>query len=119
MEQLKEFYRLAGSNYDETVRRFNGNPDMVKRFVLKFLCDESFSKLKAFLEKGDAEEAFRNAHTLKGICANLGFTRLYARASEVTELLRSGKADEAKANFPRLEEEYEYLVGLLKGGSVI
>lgn len=114
MNQLKEFYNLVGSDFEDVVRRFNGNPDMVKRFVLKFPSDESFSNLKSFLEKNNGKEAFLAVHTLKGICANLGFTRLYSCASDVTELLREEKTDEAKKDFTRLETEYTHLIESIK-----
>ena len=53
-----------------------------------FLDDSSFSELCRALEEGQREEAFRAAHTLKGVCANLGFDQLRTSASALTELLR-------------------------------
>lgn len=49
------------------------------------------------------EEAFRAAHTLKGVCANLGFTQLFKVSSDLTEELRGGAPDEAK--LPELLEK--------------
>ena len=46
--------------------------DFVRRFALKFLQDDSFPNLKKALEAQDAPTAFRAAHTLKGVCQNLG-----------------------------------------------
>ena len=40
------------------------------------------------MQAGKREEAFRAAHTLKGVCANLCFDRLLASAGQLTELLR-------------------------------
>lgn len=114
MKKLRDFYRLTGSDSDEIINRFNGNPETVKRFVLKFPSDNSFSRLKAFLTVNDTQEAFRAAHTLKGICANLGFTRLYRLASDITELLRSEKSGEAKTLFPKLETEYLHVLESMK-----
>ena len=37
---------------------------------------------------GNYEDAFRGAHTLKGVCQNLSFDRLYEASNELTELLR-------------------------------
>ena len=45
------------------------------------------------LENNDYETAFRAAHTLKGICLNLGLENLYKAAYKVTEALRQ-KTDE-------------------------
>ena len=33
-------------------------------------------------------QAFRAAHTIKGICLNLGFDKLYQASSDITEQLR-------------------------------
>ena len=37
----------------------------------------------------DVEAAFRGAHTLKGVAANLGLTGLQKTSSELTEALRT------------------------------
>ena len=36
------------------------------------------------IEAKDAETAFRGAHTLKGVCLNLGFQKLYEVSAELT-----------------------------------
>ncbi len=38
----------------------------IKKFVLKFLDDNSYANLKEAIAAGNVEEAFRAAHTLKG-----------------------------------------------------
>ena len=66
------------------------SPDFVRRFALKFLQDDSFPNLKKALEEKDAPTAFRAAHTLKGVCQNLGFDALYVPSSALSEALRGG-----------------------------
>ena len=87
----KECYEKIGSNYESVLSRF-GNEALVKRFALKFLKDPSYAELKEALEAHDAERAFRAAHTLKGVCLNLGFDRLYetsaAREFDTSKLKR-------------------------------
>ena len=39
------------------------------------------------------ELAFRAAHTLKGVCMNLGFDHLYKLSFEITESLRTGNLE--------------------------
>ena len=84
---VRESYEKIGSNFDEVLRRL-GSEALVKRFALKFLNDTSFQDLKDALVKKDGETAFRAAHTLKGVCLNLGFDRLYEVSAELTEKLR-------------------------------
>jgi len=43
------------------------------------------------------KEAFRAAHTLKGVCQNLGFTNLYQPTCDLTEVLRTGTLEGTKA----------------------
>ena len=84
---VKECYEQMGSDYEGVLGRM-GSEAMIKRFALKFLQDPSFNNLKENLEKNDGEEAFRAAHTLKGVCLNLGFDELYEASAEITEKLR-------------------------------
>ena len=73
---VKECYEKVGSDYEAVLKRL-GSEDMLKRFSVKFLDDPSFQSLQENLKAGNTREAFRAAHTLKGICANLGFDRLF------------------------------------------
>ena len=79
---VKECYEQMGSDYEGVLGRL-GSEAIVKRFALKFLQDPSFAQLKESLAKNDGEEAFRAAHTLKGICLNLSF--------DITISLENGK----------------------------
>lgn len=69
--------------------RLGGEP-MASRFIRRFASDGSYDALTAALRAGQGQEAFRAAHTLKGVAANLGLERLCAAASALTEALRSG-----------------------------
>lgn len=90
-----------------------GAPELVEHFLMKFREDRSFSELLSALERGETETAFRAAHTLKGICANLGLGRLFEQASVVTELLRSGDLEGAKNAVPLLASEYDCVIKAL------
>ena len=60
------------------------------------------------------DEAFRAAHTLKGITQNLGFSQLSPLAIEITEILRQGTMDGTDALFPQLKEKYDMTVACIK-----
>lgn len=68
-----ECYALIGADYTEVLRRM-GNEDRVRRFLLKFAEEPSYGLLCRSVEAGDAKEAFRAAHSIKGVCLNLGLT---------------------------------------------
>lgn len=95
-----------GGNYEEVLGRFRTEERVVK-FIKLFLKDGSFSLLQKALAEQNLPEAFRAAHTLKGICANLSFTRLYRSSHGLTELLRAGKpSPEIPALMAEVEKDY-------------
>lgn len=110
---LRECYAALGGDYDETLKRLC-TEKLVERFALKFLTDESFSALQKAMAEEKYEEAFRAAHTLKGVGLNLGFTKLYAASDALTEALRGGQKPSDDTLLERVEEEYKYTVALLK-----
>ena len=80
----------------------------------KFLNDESYANIFKNLESGNNEEAFRAAHTLKGICQNLGFNKLFVSANTVTEALRNGKNDVNDEMLAALKADYELTAEAIK-----
>ena len=56
-----------GANYEDVLKRLY-NEGMICRFTLMFLNDDSYPKLEQALKEGNVKEAFRAAHTLKGVC---------------------------------------------------
>ncbi len=109
---VEEFYEQIGGNGQDVLKRF-GSMTTAKRFVVKFLQDKSFPNLESAMAQRRFDDAFRAAHTLKGVSINLGFGDLYRISSEVTELLRDKKAEEAEALLGVLRAEYEKVTALV------
>ena len=76
--------------------------------------EKTFDNLKEAMEKRDAEEAFRAAHTLKGICLNLGFDNLFTVSSELTEKLRPRTLEGSEELLQKVQEQYDITVQALK-----
>mgnify|MGYP005933761227 CR=1 FL=1 len=104
---VKECYEKMGANYENVLSRLGGSEALVKRLVLKFLDDASYQKLEEQLLNKNVEEAFRAAHTLKGVCQNLGFSNLYVPAYTLTETLRAGQLEGTQEQFAKVEEQYQ------------
>ena len=85
---LQDCYNMLGGSYEQAANRLP-SAGLIKRFVTKFLDDSTFSELCRAMQSGERKDAFRAAHTLKGVCANLSFDRLFSSADQLTELLRS------------------------------
>ncbi len=113
MDNLGQFYASVGGNAAEMISRLGGNSALVSLLLGKFPKDDSFSSLCTALDGGKTEEAFRAAHTLKGVSANLGLQNLFVKASEVTEYLRSGDVESARGAMPELKAEYEHVCALI------
>lgn len=110
---LQDCYEQLGGNYQDVMSRL-GSERLVQRFMFKFLDDNSYALLAQALSDKDYETAFRAAHTLKGICMNLGFTRLQASSSGLTEALRGGLSMEAAALYPQVAEDYTATRGAIQ-----
>ena len=105
---IQECYQSLGGDFVSVQQRLP-SVNLIRRFITKFLDDGSFAELCHHVDAGDRQEAFRAAHTLKGVCANLGFNRLMSSASSLTELLRSegtGIPQEAFALLEQVKADY-------------
>lgn len=111
---VRECYEQMGADFDNVLDRL-GNEQMVQRFALKFLNDTSYQTLEETLKEKNVEQAFRAAHTLKGVCLNLGFDNLFTVSSELTEKLRAGELDGTEELFEKVKEQYEITVKAIRG----
>lgn len=113
MTTLEQAYHELGADYEGVTTRLMGDA-LVARFVGKFFEDENFAKLGEALAAQDVKAAFMAAHTLKGVCQNLGFDNLYAPSSELTELLRAGSLEGADELYAKIAAEYHRMEEVLK-----
>ena len=58
----------------------------------------------------DYDEALRAVHTLKGICQNLSFVRLYESSSLMTKAFKEGEHKNAVAMMPQLSDIYHQMI---------
>lgn len=103
----------SGIKAQEAIERFGGNEAIYEKFLFKFKEDKSYAELFTAADANDVETAYRAAHTLKGISANLGLSAVYGVSTEVSALLKAGKLDEARAMFDDLKKVYEETLALI------
>lgn len=96
----------AEVDVEGALRRFSNNSSLYERFLLKFLSDENFDKIKTSVEADDAAEMLTAAHTLKGVTSNLGLNRLYHVCSDMVTRIREDNFEGAKELYPELEAAY-------------
>ena len=113
---IQECYQKLGGEFAQVEKRLP-SVGLVRKFIVKFLDDDSYSKLRLAMQSGQREEAFRAAHTLKGVSANLGFSRLLASAGELTELLRAETESipgRTAALLEEVKQDYELTVSVIR-----
>lgn len=108
-----------GMDVNNTVKRFMGNETLYLKFLNKFQTDQSVANIQQYIAEQNAEEAFKSAHTLKGVAANLGLDPIAQHASDIVELFR-GKTQFSEVDTDRLstvneelKSKYEALMKLL------
>ena len=107
---LEKLYQEMGGDMADAVRRL-GSIAAVERFLRMFAGDDTFAMLQAAMSAGDDQRAFRAAHTLKGLAANLGLVQLGLvqlgqAASALTEALRGSDMQRASALYPETAAAY-------------
>ena len=114
---MRECYEAIGGNYEDVLGRLRSEA-LIRKFTLKFLEDQSYPQLKQALNDKNYEDAFRSAHTLKGVCQNLSFDRLCEVSHELTELLRdtTGEQPGIPEAMEKVTEVYEMTIEEIKKG---
>ena len=103
---LEQCYEKLHGNYAEAKTRLMSDK-LVDKFVLKFLDEPTMGQLREAIKGGEHDEVFRAVHTLKGVAANLAFTKLYSASSDLTEQLRGNNEKADPALMQKVEDSYK------------
>ena len=87
---VQEFYETVGGSYADAKSRLMKDERILK-YLRMFGRSEDCAAMLTALEEKRFEDAFRNAHNLKGVSANLSLTPLYQASFELCEALRHGE----------------------------
>ena len=110
---LQSCYAEFGGDYEGGVARLRSER-LVQTFVVKVVIAGSYALLCQSLENKNHEEAFRAAHTLKGVSQNLNFTKLYESSSQLTDELRDGWGDRVDELAAHVASDYERTVAAIR-----
>ena len=88
---IKELYDRIGGNYDQAVRVMKSDR-LIDKYVRKLKSSNVGEMLTQAGESMDAGKLFESAHAMKGVCGNLGLTKMAEAASEITEEFRPGSS---------------------------
>lgn len=92
---MREQLQTLGVQYDEVLGRFLGKEDFYLRMLKKFLDDKNFEGLEQTVAEKNWQEAFKYAHTIKGLCGNLGLDGILDSVAPLTEELRNEPYNES------------------------
>lgn len=109
---LSEFYAAVGSDVAPVLARIPSEK-MLVRFVRMYAADPTYDQLLTAVAAEDWPTAFRAAHTLKGVAQNLGFDRLQATSSALSEALRGDRPLTDAALLERVREAQAELTAAL------
>ena len=109
MEFIKAMEAL-GVNVTITLERFAQNESLWKRFVLKFIDDPTYESLSKAVGAESYMDIERDAHTLKGTSANLGFQRLSDICAQLVDCVRRKEYHEISEIWGLMKKEYEELI---------
>lgn len=112
---VRECYEKMGGDYDDVLARLRDDARIL-RFLGKVADDGSFALLTSSLKARNMPEAFRAAHTIKGVCMNLSLSKLYASAHALTEALRGRESygDDIAPLYEKVKEDYESTVAHIR-----
>ncbi len=109
MCQIIEKLIARGVPYDEVMERFVNDQNFYFDYLHQFTQDEYIILLEQALEQSELEDAFKAAHTLKGLMANLGLLPLVDELSPLVELLRAESlegTDQLFYSFKAIHQEF-------------
>lgn len=94
-----------GVEAKSAVARFGNNEAMFLKYLRRFPTDQTFHTLEEAVAGGNRDVIRTTAHTLKGVCGNLGLTPAYEASIQLMNTLRASDTADFTADYQRVAEE--------------
>lgn len=104
----------AGVDVKSGLERFVGNEELYARMLKRFLEEPSYGRLVKAVQEQDKSEALAASHTLKGLCGNLSFMRLFELFSNQVALMRADEWEKAVGMMSDINESYDAMTEAIK-----
>ena len=107
---LKELYEKIDGNYEQAVNVLRVDK-LIDKHIRKICESDVVNRLIDTEKELDPTALFEAAHAMKGVCGNLGLTRLADMASQIAEEFRPGNErkmsdDEVRDVIEQIKELY-------------
>lgn len=109
-EELKNL----GANIDEGLARLGGNEGLYERLLGSFVKTIDTHKVDTSFDSNDYAEIIEKTHAIKGTSGNLSLTPIYEAYTEIVDLLRAGKPEEAKEVLAKVLPVQEEMIQCIK-----
>ena len=76
-------------NYEDGIKRVMNNAKLYIKLLTKFRTDTNLDELSSALTEGDMEKAQAQAHTIKGVSANLSLSELFKQVLELENQIKA------------------------------
>ena len=93
---------------DDGLSRLGGNMTLYKRLLGRFIAGNHYDALDVAVQSGDVEEVSRQAHTLKGVSANLSLIKVSSLSLELEQNIKNNL--DYSASLTELKEAYDATV---------
>ncbi|MCI1723705.1 MAG: Hpt domain-containing protein [Lachnospiraceae bacterium] len=114
MTELLDRLQDWGCNIPEGMNRFLQDKDLYVKCLKSFVTDESFARLSDDLKNREFKGAFEDAHTLKGVSANLSLTPMYEAICRVVEDLRNGPTENLDEDVKEFEKTHQKYLSIME-----
>ncbi len=109
MDVLEELKTL-GVNVEEGLKRLNNNEKLYRRLLGSFVKAISVNYVGVDFDSADCQSAIEKTHTIKGTAGNLSITPIYEAYSQIVDLLRTGKPEEAREELEKILPVQESII---------
>lgn len=106
----REKLERVGVDYEDGLRRFAYNEELYRSYLYRFMEEKYYEKMVTALGSGDAEMAFEQAHTLKGVVGTLGMQELFKDLIPVVERFRNGDITDYAQMLAPMRKSYEQII---------
>ncbi|MDD3204126.1 MAG: Hpt domain-containing protein [Lachnospiraceae bacterium] len=107
MSQLLTALKEYGADVEKTMERFLDDEELYSDCLVSFMEDPGFENLKTALDTANYNQAFDEAHSLKGVSANLGLNPLFDKICLLVETLRSHENEDLEGKYAAILAEKE------------
>ncbi|MBO5712427.1 MAG: Hpt domain-containing protein [Acholeplasmatales bacterium] len=111
---VKDIYSKINGDYNKVLDIFKSDA-LIERFLKKFILSNELNLLYSSIKDKNHDEAYRYAHTFKGMAMSLYLTDLINVSQELVDLYKSKNIKDKKINslYNELESRFNKLKALL------